>query len=91
VNGIAVFRDVDFQELARLTENYSGRDISIVCREAAMEPIRELQRSGRLDDEGEIFRVRPVSRDDFIHAIENIAPSTSPNEMKKYYDWGGGS
>ncbi len=82
---------VDYEELADLTEGYSGRDISIVCREAAMEPIRELQRSGRMDDEREIVDIRPVSRDDFLNAIENIKPATPPEDVKRYIDWAEGS
>jgi SpoVK/Ycf46/Vps4 family AAA+-type ATPase len=82
---------VDFEEMADLTEGYSGRDISIVCREAAMEPIRDLQRTGRLDDEREILDIRPVSRDDFLSAIENIKPATPPEDVKRYIDWAEGS
>jgi len=43
---VEVAPDIDFQELADLTEGYSGRDISVVCREAAMEPIRNCRRQG---------------------------------------------
>ncbi|MGY5855570.1 MAG: AAA family ATPase, partial [Candidatus Thorarchaeota archaeon] len=68
---VEVSPTVEYDELADLTEGYSGRDISVVCREAAMEPIRDLQRTGRMDDEQEILDIRPVSRDDFLHAIEN--------------------
>ena len=88
---IEVSPTVDFEEMADLTEGYSGRDISIVCREAAMEPIRDLQRTGRMDDEREIVDIRPVSRDDFLSAIENIRPATPPEDVKRYIDWAEGS
>ena len=88
---IEVSPNVDFEEMADLTEGYSGRDISIVCREAAMEPIRDLQRTGRLDDEREILDIRPVSRDDFLSAIENIRPATPPEDVRRYIDWAEGS
>ncbi len=88
---IEVAPDVDYDELADLSEGYSGRDISVVCREAAMEPIRDLQRTGRMDEEEEILEIRPVSREDFLHAIENIRPATSPEDVKKYIDWAEGS
>ena len=88
---IEVSPTLDFEEMADLTEGYSGRDISIVCREAAMEPIRDLQRSGRLDDEREILDIRPVSRDDFLSAIENIRPATPPEDVRRYIDWAEGS
>ncbi len=88
---IEVSPTLDFEEMADLTEGYSGRDISIVCREAAMEPIRDLQRTGRLDDEREILDIRPVSRDDFLSAIENIRPATPPEDVRRYIDWAEGS
>ena len=88
---IEISPTIDFEEMADLTEGYSGRDISIVCREAAMEPIRDLQRTGRLDDEREILDIRPVSRDDFLSAIENIRPATPPEDVRRYIDWAEGS
>ncbi len=88
---VEVSPTVEYDELADLTEGYSGRDISVVCREAAMEPIRDLQRTGRMDDEQEILDIRPVSRDDFLHAVENIRPATPPEDVKKYIDWAEGS
>ncbi|MFX1260449.1 MAG: AAA family ATPase [Promethearchaeota archaeon] len=88
---INVAPEVDFEELADLSEGYSGRDISVVCREAAMEPIRDLQRIGRMDEEEEILDIRPVSREDLLQAIENIKPATSPEDVKRYIDWAEGS
>ncbi|MGY5853406.1 MAG: AAA family ATPase [Candidatus Thorarchaeota archaeon] len=88
---VDVAPEVDYDELASLSEGYSGRVLSIVCREAAMEPIRELQMVGRLDDSDEIDDLRPVSRSDFLSAIDNIRPATSPEDVKKYIDWAEGS
>ncbi len=88
---VEVSPTVDYDELSDLTEGYSGRDISVVCREAAMEPIRDLQRTGRMDDEQEILDIRPVSRDDLLQAIENIRPATPPEDVKRYIDWAEGS
>lgn len=79
--------EVDYEELSDLSEGYSGRDISVICREAAMEPIRDLQITGRMDEDQEIVELRFVSRNDFLRAIENIRPATSPEDLKKYTDW----
>ncbi len=91
IEGVDIAPDVDFNEMAMLTEGYSGRDLSIVCREAAMEPIRELESTGRMDDDTEILDLRTVSRKDFLDAIDNIRPATSPEDVKKYSDWAEGS
>lgn len=40
LKGIALEEDVDFDGLVAKTEGYSGADISNVCREAAMMPMR---------------------------------------------------
>ena len=84
-------RDKLHSELADLTEGYSGRDISVVCREAAMEPIRSLQKTGVFEKEERIESLPPVTREDFLSAIENIRPATSPEDVKKYLDWAEGS
>ncbi|UCE10182.1 MAG: AAA family ATPase [Candidatus Thorarchaeota archaeon] len=88
---IDVASDVDYDELADLSEGYSGRDISVVCREAAMEAIRDLQRTGRIDTEDMITDLRPVTRSDFVKAIDNIRPATSPEDVGRYMDWAEGS
>lgn len=35
--------DADIQELARKTDGYSGADISIIVRDALMQPVRKVQ------------------------------------------------
>ncbi|MHA1959952.1 MAG: AAA family ATPase [Candidatus Thorarchaeota archaeon] len=88
---IDVVSDVDYGELADLSEGYSGRDISVVCREAAMEAIRDLQRTGRIEKDEKITDLRSVTRSDFIKAIDNIRPATSPEDVGRYMDWAEGS
>ena len=41
---------VNFEELATMTEGYTGSDIASVAREVVMLPIRELDVSGSLDE-----------------------------------------
>ncbi len=81
---VEIADDVDYAELARLTEWYSGRDLSIVCREAAMGPIREVM--GQSSTEGEM-KVRPVSMNDFLRAIKKIVPMASPDDVRRYHQW----
>jgi vacuolar protein-sorting-associated protein 4 len=88
MEGVSVSSEVDFEELADLTEGYSGRDITVVCREAAMEPIRDLQRGEETDRTGTMPELRPVSRVDFLRAIESIGPGTPPEDVRKYIEWG---
>ncbi|TFF86540.1 MAG: AAA family ATPase [Promethearchaeota archaeon] len=76
--------NIDFGEFAKLTEGYTGFDISLLCREAVMMPVREIDVS---QDITLIEKVRPVSRDDFISAMEKIKPAVSPDELQKYDEW----
>lgn len=77
--------DVDYAKLAEITEGYSGADIAMICREAIMKPIRELDSIGALGDE--TVQARDVSMDDFMEAIQDINPSVNEREVKKYLDW----
>lgn len=63
--------DVDFHELADLTENYVGSDIEAVCREAAMLALREN------------FEARMVEMRHFREAIKKVKPTM--NDMVKGY------
>jgi vacuolar protein-sorting-associated protein 4 len=84
---IEVASDVEFSELAELTDGFSGRDISVVCREASMEPIRDLKREGKLEQEDAITEIRCVKRQDFIKALETIKPTAKQNHLQKYSTW----
>ncbi|MHA1341732.1 MAG: AAA family ATPase [Promethearchaeota archaeon] len=78
--------DVDFNKLAELTEGYSGSDIAILCREAIMRPIRELDMMGGFDQEENII-VRPVEFNDYLEALKKIKPSVGPEEIEKFNEW----
>lgn len=83
--GIDMAPDVDFNELARLTVGYSGADISLVCREAIMVPVRELDLNGAINDEN--LAIRPVTRKDFIDAIAVQKPVSTPADLQQFKKW----
>jgi vacuolar protein-sorting-associated protein 4 len=82
--GIPLEADVNFSELAKITEGYTGSDIALLCREAIMIPIRELDKVGALSDEAE---PRDVMRADFIEAMSKMKPVVSPDELRKFEEW----
>ena len=55
--------DVDFEELAALTENYVGSDIEAICREAAMLALREN------------FEAKKVEMKHFRDALKKVKPT----------------
>lgn len=77
--------DIDFDRLAEMTDGYTGSDIELVCREAGLRPIRELDEKGLLT--GERIEVRPISNADFVEAIRSIKSSVSPEEAVSYEEW----
>lgn len=83
--GVELAEDADFEVLAEITEGYSGSDIAMVCREAVMTPIRELDMAGAIEDTS--IAARAVTQDDFLNAIESINPSVSDDEIEKYDNW----
>lgn len=65
--------EVDINELAELTEGFSGADIEALCREAAMNALRR-------DINSEY-----VTKKDFEEALKVISPSVT-KEMNKLYE-----
>jgi SpoVK/Ycf46/Vps4 family AAA+-type ATPase/intein/homing endonuclease len=66
-------KDVDLKELAKKTENYSGADIEAICREAAMNALRE------------DIKAKEVKMKHFEQALEKIKPSLT-KEIIEYYE-----
>ncbi|MGC9182142.1 AAA family ATPase, partial [Thermogladius sp.] len=64
--------DVNLEELARLTEGYTGADIAAVVREAVMLALRE-----RLE-------ARPVEMKYFLKALEVVKPSLTKDQVEEY-------
>ncbi len=74
-----------FNLLAEITEGFSGADIEIVCREAIMNPVREMDKSGLLKDKE--AKIRPVTIEDFEKALQKIKPTVAPEELLGYEEW----
>ena len=64
---------------------YSGADMSNLCKEAAMGPIRSLDYSQI--DSIEADDVRPITYDDFYEALNQVKASVSDKDLQMYYDW----
>lgn len=73
----------DINRISRETEGYSGSDIFNLCREASLEPLREL---GDIQNVG-INNVRNILVDDFIIAMKQIRKSVSVKDLDSYKEW----
>lgn len=73
--------DVDFKKLVEITDGYSGADISNVCRDAAMMPMRRKMQSASFNF-NDLQNIQkeidvPLTMADFLEAIKNIQKSVS--------------
>lgn len=72
------------QAISQMTEGYSGSDLTALCKETAMIPLRELGNNVvyvRPED------VRPIAFDDFKAATQRIRPSTQKHMLQALEDW----
>ncbi|RLJ07237.1 MAG: ATP-binding protein [Candidatus Aenigmatarchaeota archaeon] len=91
LNGAQLERQEMLQELAKRTENWSGRDLASLCQEAIMHMVRE-QNPGLHDLAGiqlerYTLKTRPLNWQDFEFAFSRIRPATSPKELERYEEW----
>ncbi len=78
--------NVSFDELAKITEGFTGSDIALLCRDAIMIPIRELDKAGALSGENN-QEPRSVNRTDFLDSLAKMKPVVSPDELRKFEEW----
>ncbi|XP_022105642.1 katanin p60 ATPase-containing subunit A-like 2 [Acanthaster planci] len=81
--------DIDYEYLAQLTEGYSGSDLRLVCKEAAMRPVRkifDILESSTMDEKVPDFSIDPITTDDVISALAHTKPSAKLLK-DKYIKW----
>ncbi|XP_034948937.1 fidgetin-like protein 1, partial [Chelonus insularis] len=75
----------DIDKIAAMSENYSGADMTNLCKEASMGPIRSISfeqlENIRKED------VRCVTAEDFENALCLVRPSVSQEDLGVYVQW----
>ena len=92
---IDISKNIDASKLVYLTKGYSGADISNVCREAALMPLRRellANKGANLENlvKSQDFRAKiraPITMADFEKAISNISKSVSQKDLEEYDRW----
>eukprot|EP00941_MAST-03F_sp_MAST-3F-sp1_P004397 g4397.t1 len=97
LRGLEVDEDVDFTELAALTDGYSCADISNVCRDASMMSMRRVVESARREGVAgkdmaafmmkQTGMTKPVTMEDFRMTLKRVKPSVGDNAMEKFSEW----
>ncbi len=80
---INIVENVHLDELAKITEGYSGDDIKKICMDVWYIPIHELMDEGRIDT----GMPRKVNRNDFLSALKNRKNSVTPEVARRYVEW----
>ena len=84
-SNLQIDTDVDLQELARLSEGFSGSDIRDVCQSAQLSLIGEFFESGKAMDKE--AKPRSLTMADFRQILEERKPSVSLDMLSNYNRW----
>jgi SpoVK/Ycf46/Vps4 family AAA+-type ATPase len=88
-NGYAC--EMQYEEIAALTENYSGRDLEKLCSEAVGHMLRRVNLdllSGEAEGNKEKhLRISPVSKEEMSAALGTIRPKVRYEDIKRYETW----
>ena len=85
--------NVNVDELVKLSDKYSGADLTNVCREAAMMGLRRKVREARLRGLSPLevgvagIEEEPVTQQDFIEALSNVQKSVGNDDIQKFVHW----
>jgi transitional endoplasmic reticulum ATPase len=78
VRNMPLDKDVDVAEIARVTHGYTGADLSLLTKEAAIKSLRRVLPAINIVEEtisSEILESLSVKREDFFNAMHEIQPS----------------
>ena len=75
--------DEEFLKIAEMCNNYSNSDLKELCREAAYEPLRELN----VKKLAKIEELRPIVYEDFNKAIRKVRGTLTKKILKELEDW----
>uniref|UniRef100_A0A8C1H104 Katanin p60 ATPase-containing subunit A-like 2 n=1 Tax=Cyprinus carpio TaxID=7962 RepID=A0A8C1H104_CYPCA len=88
--GVELRTELDYDSLAQKTVGYSGSDIRLVCKEAAMRPVRKIFDALENHIEGQsnmpVIELETVTAADFLEVIAHTKPSARCL-MDRYSAW----
>lgn len=75
----------DLQQIGACTDGYSGADVSALCQEASMGPIRSVPSSSLRNIP--VSKIRPLQFSDFELALQRVKATVSQKDLDQYRDW----
>ncbi|MDP7975834.1 MAG: AAA family ATPase [Thermoprotei archaeon] len=82
--------DVNLEELARITDGYSGSDIKDICQSVQLKVVKEFfeqKGAAGLTGEPPSGEPRPIAMQDFLEVISKRKPSVSKQMVAFYEKW----
>ncbi|CAI4036804.1 hypothetical protein SMKI_16G1020 [Saccharomyces mikatae IFO 1815] len=76
--------NLDYELITKMTEGFSGSDLTSLAKEAAMEPIRDLGDKLMFVD---FDKIRGIEIKDFQNSLLTIKKSVSPESLRRYEEW----
>ena len=76
-------QDDDLDKISQDTDGYSGSDMFNLCREASLEPLREIKDIKSVEND----KTRPIGLRDFDSAMKQIRRSVSNKDLNLYCAW----
>ncbi|KAM4532318.1 katanin p60 ATPase-containing subunit A-like 2 isoform 1-T1 [Fundulus diaphanus] len=90
LGGVKLQTALDYKRLAEEMEGYSGSDIRLTCKEAAMRPVRKIFDALESHHDGDIdmpaIELGTVTTADFMEVLAHTKPSAQ-NLMDRYTAW----
>lgn len=85
----SVISTEDLDNLSKLTDGFSGSDLTALAKDAALMSIRELTRVCDLDEVKKLDSsfVRPIEMKDFRSSLTRIKKSVSPSTLRELEKW----
>uniref|UniRef100_A0A8C6TJC6 Fidgetin-like protein 1 n=1 Tax=Neogobius melanostomus TaxID=47308 RepID=A0A8C6TJC6_9GOBI len=80
-----VLRPDELERVVEATDGFSGADMTQLCREAALGPIRSIRFSDIATIAAE--QVRPIAFQDFQEALKTVRPSVCGRDLELYDEW----
>jgi SpoVK/Ycf46/Vps4 family AAA+-type ATPase len=94
LKNLTLENDLNWEEIIKITEGYSGSDIANVCREAAFMGMRRRLLNNTTDivnlvkiDNFKDELNTPISQKDVIDSIKNISKSVATEDLERYIKW----
>lgn len=78
-------REEEMELVVQRSEGFSGADMTQLCREASLGPIRSLQAADIATIAAD--QVPPIAYADFENAFRTVRPSVSPEDLELYENW----